>query len=338
MTTTQLAALAAGMAAMAGAGQAVREAGQPPPSAEIAPAEEDVPRQADVRDVAGARSLCLPADTIAGAKIVALGAYEGGTPTQFGMAGESHEVGAVAVAADRSGPPLILVLSAYDPVIWDFSRFPLSRLKAILVYGYHSQAVAHVPARIPVRFVTRANSTEGCGKPVQAYEGGPGLERLAAQTEALLGSPIAAFHGGYDPSGLHADGGTPVAPAVSRIRVRAIRSSAPIQRDEIWPGEQGLMQLIQSGAIRPARPDDVEAWNAAATRHSPTGHLAPARSQNLSANRAFVVLRRTPLPKGMYGAHARSFIIPAGVPPPTDPGSHNSYYWISDGSCRGAIC
>ena len=52
----------------------------------------------------------------------------------------------------------------------------------------------------------------------------------------------------------------------------------------------------------------------------------------------YVVTRPFVVPKGMYGAHSAVFLVEAGVPLPTDTGSHNTYYLLADGSCRGPIC
>jgi hypothetical protein len=102
--------------------------------------------------------------------------------------------------------------------------------------------------------------------------------------------------------------------------------------------DDGLRQLIDDGDIRPATQADVNAWQTAASRRLQTGNLAPYRSKDLYLESTYVVLRDIQLPPNMYGAHSRSFIIPAGVPLPKDPGSHNSYYLLGSGTCIGTAC
>jgi hypothetical protein len=279
---------------------------------------------------------CLDGQRIDGARIVALGAYEGDRKLPIGFEGDSHAVGLIGVQGATKGDPLVVVLSAYDPVVWDFSTFPIERLRAVLAYGYHGQAVANVPARIPVRIVTHRHGGGAiCGEPAHAYKAGNELDQLDATIQAVLGRQIAAFYGTYSPSALHVDGGEPR--AVQTTKPLALRASAPIANDAVRPGEQGLHQLINEGAIRPATAADIAAWNEAATKARRSGRLAPYRSEYLRSGRTFVLLGQVRLPRDMYGAHSRSFIVPPGVPMPDDPGSHNSYYRISDGSCTGAV-
>jgi hypothetical protein len=280
------------------------------------------------------RPPCLPKKMTDGAQVVALGAYEGQL-TSFSFEGENDAAGTIAVHGESRGPALVLVLSSYDPVIWDFSRFPIHRLRAILAYGYHSQAVASVPKRIPVRFITRQTAPVGCGKPVAVHEGGPKLDQLDGQVRYGIGQGISAFHGGYAPAALHVEGSGIRPGKRSDLRLSEIRGSANLVVMDVPAREPGLVELVRRGAIRQATESDVQAWNAAATQASPTGHLAPVRAERLLAQRSYVVLRATSLPMGMYGGHSRAFIIPTGVPMPTDPGSHNSFYMIASGSCTG---
>jgi hypothetical protein len=273
---------------------------------------------------------CLPADRIRGARIVALGAYEGAQDLALSFEGEDDAVSMVRVHGAAKGDQVVVVLSAYDPVVWDFARFPRARLRAVLVYGHHDQAVAHLPDAVPVRF-TAGKSAGACGQPAHAYKPGKDLDRLNAQVGYALGREIDAFYGGYDPAALHVDGGG-IAPAPFRLPdLGAIQGSASLSVDAVRPGEQGLRQLVESGSLRPANAQDVRAWLQAAARHG-------GGSDNLDVHQTYVVLKSVTLPRGMHGAHSRAFIIPPGTPHPVDHGSHNAFYFVADGSCRGSIC
>lgn len=278
---------------------------------------------------------CLQTSATNGARFVALGAYEGGTSTKFALGESKHDTGAIAVGADSSGPPLVLILSAYDPVVWDLRAVPADRLRAVLVYGYHDQAVAGLSSETPLRIVTRGSPDQGCGEPSYAYEGGSKLEELAATVEGATGRTIASFSGSYGPVGLHADGGS--APEASEgLRLRDLRSAVEVRIDGVAPKEAGIQQLLSEGALREATPADRRELNAALTRASGTGHLAPVRAS--TSGPTYVVTRAVTLPKGMYGGHLATFLVPRDVPKPIDPGSHNTYYYLSDGRCEGALC
>lgn len=268
------------------------------------------------------RGGCIDERLIQNARVVALGAYEGAEPVPLAFVGEGDEVSRISIQGDDGGPPLVLVLGAYDPVVWDFAEFPTKRLRAVIVYGYGEQAVAHLGGSIPVRFVTNSTGLSSCGTAIYTYKASGDLRRLQQQVRAILGVPLQAFYGSYSPNALHVDGSSfkPLGPA--KLRLASLKTSAPLQEGGILPGDQGLRQLLERGDIRPARPSDWAAWQ----RKS-------GQKPDTFVGDSYVILRETKLPRGMYGAHSRAFIIPVGVPQPSDLGSHNRYYRLKDGAC-----
>lgn len=268
------------------------------------------------------RSGCLDENLIRGARVVALGAYEGAEPVPVSFAGEGDEVSRIAVQGDEGGPPLVLILSAYDPVVWDFAGFPTKRLRAVIVYGYDDQAVAHLGPSTPVRFATRATGQTNCGVAIHAYKQSRDLGRLRDQVRRVLGVPLQAFYGSYSPTALHVDGSSFAPLAPTKLDAASLMASGPLQVGGLLPGEQGLRQLLDRGDIRPTRPSDWAEWRRKSGDNDDT-----------FADDGYVVLRKVTLPRGMYGAHSRAFLIPANVPQPADLGSHNRYYRLRDGSC-----
>ncbi len=280
---------------------------------------------------------CLPPGVAKEARIVALGTYEGAGTTSLSMADSNHDVGSVAVAAASSGPPLVLVLSSYEATIWGLSGVPAHRLRAVFASGYYSQGITGVSPRVPIGFAAFRSRGGECGRATYAYEGGANLEKLAATVEIVTGRRIDAFQGRYRSGGFHIDGGTEPAPPVT-IDPSRIRSSTAIGIDALRPRESGIRQLMAEGALRPADTADIAKLTLVLTRASPTGYLAPVRPERLRSGATYVVQSAVIMPRGMYGAHSRSFIVPAGVPMPVDPGSHNTYYRLDTGACTGPAC
>lgn len=93
--------------------------------------------------------------------------------------------------------------------------------------------------------------------------------------------------------------------------------------------------MAAKGDIRPANANDLAQWNAVMTNNSYAGHLAQYNTENMYVERTYVVLKAISIPGGMYGAHSRDFIVPDGVAVPRDYGSHNSYYFMKDGTITG---
>jgi hypothetical protein len=86
---------------------------------------------------------------------------------------------------------VILVLSAYDPVVWRVGYTSLSRIARVLASGYHTQAVIGISRDTPLRIISY-EQTRGC-ETFHAY--GP---QTAAQAErkimTLVGRGIDKFY------------------------------------------------------------------------------------------------------------------------------------------------
>lgn len=282
---------------------------------------------------------CLPDKLAEGAKILALGAYEGGIETRLSIEDNENAVGQIKLHASASGGPLVLVLTAYDPVLWDFSQFPVNRIRAVLATGYHDQAVAGLPKHIPLQLNSYTTPNARCGTHSYAYEGGKDLDGLVENVTAIFGRGPDNFQGAYAPKSFSVDGG-PInnAKQIDDESLNNVRSTQDVSVDSVSPKAAGLVQLINSGKIRPANARDVAALSRSLTAASPSGKLSPVKIESSMTYNLFVVLAPTTIPKGMYGGHLANFIIPPGVQMPTDPGSHNSYFRLADGSCMGPMC
>lgn len=268
------------------------------------------------------------------APIAAFGAYEGARTLGYQIGDSAHETSLISVSGSRFGPKRTLLLMAYEPVVWDFSRAPIDRIEGVIVSGYYQQAVANLPAQIPVAFAGRRGAV--CGNPGYAYEGGQGLENAVRAVGAATGLEVVSFDGVYSANTARLGGeGLESVSANTPVRDGLVRAAVAISREPVPPGEAGLAALEQRGLIRRASRADIAAWNAAATRRLVTGRLASFESDYLMPSRTYVVLGPMQSPAGMYGANSRNFIVARGVPAPEDRGSHNTYYFVEDGTCRG---
>lgn len=271
------------------------------------------------------------------ARIIALGAYEANGAVPFYAPSSAHDAGVITVAGDKKGPPVVLILSAYDPVIWDLRQVPRGRIEGVVVFGYSSQAVVGLPRDVPLRFSAGRKADPQCGAPTYAYKGGPALERLAATVEKAVARRIDAFYGDYAPNGFNIDGGGVPQPDVASISLNMLRGSERFDVSAVPPREAGVAMLLKQGAIRRPLPQDQIDLDAALTKASSTGYLAPVHMP--LDRRAYVILKPITVPRGMYGGHSATFLIAKGVPNPIDPGSHNQYTRLDDGTCvRGTRC
>ncbi|MGH8054672.1 MAG: hypothetical protein ACREP4_12220 [Stenotrophomonas sp.] len=126
------------------------------------------------------------ADLARTAMIEAIGVYEAGNAVQ--VAGTQGRTGSVQVSVRRGSKPIVLVLSAYEPVNWMLTVEPGANLAAVLVGGYH-QGQVFGAGRAPVRQLGRT----------YAYKrGGSEYSALNTEVQRMTGKPIDAFQGRYD--------------------------------------------------------------------------------------------------------------------------------------------
>lgn len=272
---------------------------------------------------------CLPAKTLEGAKVVSIlrGSGARGHSSSYRFTGDTDGADLIAVGASAAGPPLVAVLAATRSTIWDLSAVPPGRLRAVLLVGTRGQAVGNVPHGVKVRFLTPEANDVACGCPDAFYRGNA-LTGLAALIRTSLTSEPELIDG-RDPAAISLDKGPPPRPRPIALPPEALQSAQRLGRDDVPPGMAGLAKLFQEGAIRRARQADVDAWLAARERaHLPTVVLGP--------DNVFVVMRAITVPTGLYGSASTRFIVPAGIAAPADPGSHNTYYSIADGRCKGS--
>lgn len=282
-------------------------------------------------------SRCLNADLPVETAVSLFGVYEGEpAPGERERRAGEHRPMRVQVETRADFGPEVLILSSYEPVIWDVSAVAANDLRGVIVYGHYRSTLAGAPAALPVRHVAARSADDreatpggapgGCGDPLSVHEGGFELEALDAQVADAVGLPIAHFVGAYSAARLSLDDPPPIDPeAVQRIADRPDRR----------PGIEAVNALVAAGAIRLATGSDIAAWNAKVSAQLRSSRLAPFASDYLRTGDTYVVLRSFTVPEGMTGANARSFIIPEGVAAPVDRGSHNGYYPMADGQCTG---
>jgi hypothetical protein len=273
---------------------------------------------------------CLPGKVSAAAKTVAFfsPSRSEGRPSYYGFEGESDAAQIVSVGASKTGPPIVAVLGASRATIWDFSGFPPGRLRGLVLVGLNGQAAANLPRGVELRFVTPGANDPACGNPNKLRGRDP-----AAEFKALVGQvlgPDASFVDDVDPAAISLESDAPPPAAIDDVPRSAISAAQPVVRDKVLPGIAGLARLFMDGVLRNATERDITALAAARER-------AGLPKVNLGPSGLYVVTAAITMPRGMYGGNLAKFLIAPNVPPPVDHGSHNTYYYLSDGRCEPAI-
>jgi hypothetical protein len=254
------------------------------------------------------------------AEVHLVGMYKGQKELDLQLGESGHTTTEIDVVVGRAPRPVVLVLSAYDPVVWRVGYTPQARIAGVLVSGYHTQALIGIPRATPHR-VLSSEQTRGCDL-FRAH-----TAENAAQEErkivALTGRGIGRFYGSYSASAVQVGEDVPSGPGGVTHSPDLTVDDYPVLRSEIPAGDKGIDALQRMGKIRPATRQDAAAWAGDKGQQS-------RLVSSVGMGRVYVVLEEMTLPLGLYGAHSREFIIPLGVPKPKGPKAHCSFYYLKD--------
>ncbi len=269
-------------------------------------------------------------------KVFVGGAYSGRT-TGFQIDQSGHEATQMDVTVHFSSEPVVLMLGAYEPTIWNVKWTTDTHILAVLVSGYHRQTIAGLAADIPVLNASNDNQSP-CG---YFYVGENDLNKINPLSRRFFGRPA-------DLVFLGKSGVVSIGNAVPIGTKLITNESAPpesfFDKNAPLAGPAGLEEAVRKGLLRIATDADADAWvNAvAASTASPDlpviageGRAKPHRP---STFRAYVVLKAFTYPSGLWGGDSATFFIPKGVPMPKGNPGHSSVYSFSKFNCQGPMC
>lgn len=332
-----------GVTARPADGEAMTREEPPAPAAEAAPVRpspesRSAPQDARSarRDAPGSRrcefpGLNLPAEF----QVFAGGAY-GGRPTVLQIDQSGHEATQMDVTVNNPGAPVILMLGAYEPAIWNVRWSKGTRIIGVLATGYHRQVIAGLPKSTPTLISTYDNRG-ACG---YSYVSGKNLDGLNPKSRMLFGRPVDMVYPAV--SGVITIG-PPVASS-SLVSSPDTPLESVVDRNAPLAGEAGLTDAVRKGVIRKATAADARAWAEAVARSQPRRDIPPVAGQGIPKpsepyfHNGYVVLKAFTFPAGLYGAHSATFFIPAGVPAPGGNRGHSDVYDFNTLKCQGSAC
>lgn len=280
---------------------------------------------------------CSIADLLQGElEIHHVGSYEG--TSQLGAAIEldnsGHEVKKLDVLVNLPGKAVVLVLSAYDPVVWNVAWTPDTRIAGAVVSGYHGQAILGISKSIPLYLRTNATSEQDDAKGLHPgcpyfyrYDGGSN-DRATQTIRDITGRSVTRFYAAPR-NGVALVGdvmpGT-LSDLISSPDFRLEDFVLNRKAGEVPAGRRGLDELIKRGFLRQASPKDVESFE----KSGVAGILRGLPS--------YVVLKQVTMPDGLYGANSVNILVPDGIPVPNGPRGHNRFFQYGQSSCEGPGC
>ncbi len=268
-------------------------------------------------------------------KIFAAGAYSG-REIDFQIDQSGHQGTQIDVAVNHPDAPVVLMLGAYEPTIWNIGWSPKTRIAAVLVSGYHRQVIAGLPAAIPT-LVSSYDNKGACG---YFYVSPDKLTSLNPMAQKVFGHDVDLVYPAKDGRVVIGD----AIPADISL-ITATNRSPESYRSPNAPlaGKAGLDEAIRNGLLRDATRSDALAWADAQSRLPKNTSLPPVAGGSPPSRapeifNAYVVLKPMTIPAGLYGANSATFFVPKGVPRPTGNPGHSAIFDFNTMRCVGAIC
>jgi len=268
--------------------------------------------------------------------VYAAGAYSGRKiPYQIDQSG--HEGTRIDVAVNNPGKPVVLLLGAYEPTIWNIGWSEQTKILAVLVSGYHRQVVAGMESSTP-KLVSSFDNRGACG---YFYVTSKRLGPLNPLSRRLFGRPVDMV--------FPADNGKVVVGDPLSAKTKLVTSldvTPESYRDEtaLIAGPAGLVDAVKKGLLRKATPADAYAWSVALRQKSPQRDIPPVAGQGIPdppkppMYNAYVVLKPFAYPSGLYGGNSATFLIPKGVSMPAGNPGHSAVYDFNTLRCWGHVC
>lgn len=295
-------------------------------------ADEKSRQSAAQKRVCGFADLKLPEQF----SVFAAGAYSG-RKIGFQIDQSGHEGTQIDVAVNSPGKPVVLMLGAYEPTIWNISWSPQTRIAAVLVGGYHRQAVAGLAPGTPLLNSSYDNKGP-CG---YFYVTADNLAPLNPLSKRVFGRAVDMV---YPATKGKVVVGEPLATGVALATSDAMTPESFHDKAAPIAGPAGLEDAARKGLLRKATAADAEAWSQAVLQNTPQRDLPPVAGQGVPRPprpglfNAYVVQKPFTYPSGLYGGNSATFLIPKGVPKPEGNAGHSSVYDFNTLNCQGVLC
>lgn len=278
-------------------------------------------------------NLVIPANAV----IYAAGAYSG-RKVDFQIDQSGHQATQFDIAVNSKNRPVILMLGAYEPTVWNIGWSPDTKILAVLASGYHRQVIAGLASKTPT-IISSYDNKGSCG---YFYIGKGQNSSLNPKARSLFGKPVELVFMG-DKTGKIVIGDE--LSSTDKL-VTSAKSSPKSFKDLNAPlaGKVGLKDAVSKGILRPATIADANRWVDELVKNTPEQDVPPIAGQGKpKPNRprlqnAYVVLAQFTYPAGLYGGNLATFFIEHGVAKPKGNPGHSAVYNFNTLRCHGAAC
>jgi hypothetical protein len=290
--------------------------------------------------------LRLPTETI----VYAIGDYgDLGTPLGYQIDQSGHEARRIDITVNEPNRPVVLMLGAYEPMVWNIDWTPTSKIMAVLASGEHRQAVSGLPKDTPLLIsyyswkvgkigpcksfyvIPESSSNKPSKDPSREHDRNKNLKIINQLAKDVFGRLpeyiLTPNKDGKVIVGKHLPIGTKTVTSNDTPPDSFLNPKAPLA------GAAGLSDAVNKGILRKATAEDAKAWE----KGRPID-ITGNKSTSPELWNAYVVLKQFVYPSGLYGANAATFYVPHGVPLPEGDRGHSTVYDFGSKECTGIMC
>lgn len=238
--------------------------------------------------------------------------------------GKSKKAGGVVdVVVTATDKPVVLVLTAYEPVLWKVGRVPTAIIAGVLVSGNFNQEVVGIPDNIPVKYISQ-ESPKNCPY-FHNHNMGAGIETMNKRVYDLVGRGIDRFYTAEIPEGPFYVGLR--GPVGSDNVIYDNRAEwIPIVNDE-YNDEKYLNDLIERGIVSRADSKEIEQWEVKASRRANV-----TRSSFMTPGETLLIRRKVIFPEDRKERY--SFLVKPGVSAPAGIKADEHIFFLKDYTCQ----
>lgn len=295
-------------------------------------ADEKAQQIAANKAVCGFADLKLPEQF----SVYAAGAYSG-RKIAFQIDQSGHAGTQIDVAVNSPGKPVVLMLGAYEPTIWNVGWSPQTQIAAVLVGGYHRQVIAGLVPGTPL-LISSYDNKGPCG---YFYVSPDNLAPLNPLSRRVFGRGVDMV---FPATNGKVVIGEPLVVGTALVTSGAITPASFHDKTAPTAGPAGVEDAVRKGLLRKATAADAEAWSDAVLQNAPQRDLPPVAGQGVPRPpkpplfNAYVVLKPFTYPSGLFGGNSATFLIPKGVTKPEGNSGHSSVYDFNTLNCQGPLC
>lgn len=253
----------------------------------------------------------------------------------------------IDVAVNSPSQPVVLLLGAYEPTVWDIHWTENTDILAAVAYGGHRQGVAGLPGDIPISI----NIYTECVGNDSLFTNLDEKYTLNQLSEELFNKPLEQNIFTNDTVGLIF--GESIEEGSNLVSSDDTPVKSFFVPDAPRVGDDGIEDALKKGILRPTTTEDLVAWveayienresssqgsyfSSAQEREAYKAKTITMLEEEQDSGDSYVVLGDFTYPSGLYTTY-KFFFVPEDVPQPSGEVGHSSVQDLT-GKCLSLLC